>query len=248
MNTPDVDTPTTTPLGSATASPDVIMDGQDPAGTHAEGRAEDVEGDAEADTLGTEADALETEADAVEEDEAGAVEDTAAASGLDGDDDDTLTLPLSKIKKIFKMDPDYVAASQSAVYATGLATELFIQHMVEQAASMARMGKRKKINYVDFSDAVKGHESLMFLRDTVPEKKRLDELIAQKVLDASGQPSELDPTAAAAQSVAEEEATPPPPPTGQQIFQSGAAAKDEGRPLKKAVITDLIASGDDMAE
>lgn len=243
MNTPDVDTPTTTPLGSATESPDVTMDGQDPAGPHAEGVAEDVDGDAE----DVDGDAEDAEADALDGDEAGVAEDAVAASGLDedDDDDDTLSLPLSKIKKIFKMDPDYVAALQSAVYATGLATELFIQHMVEQAASMARMGKRKKINYVDFSDAVKGHESLMFLRDTVPEKRRLDELMAQKVLDALGQPTELDPTAAALQPAAEEEASPPSPST---TVQFGATANDEGRPLKKAVITDLIASGDDMAE
>lgn len=242
MNTPDVDTPTTTPLGSATESPDVIMDGQDPAVPHTEGDAEEVDGDAE----DVDGDAEDAEADALDVDEAGVAEDAVAASGLDeDDDDDTLSLPLSKIKKIFKMDPDYVAALQSAVYATGLATELFIQHMVEQAASMARMGKRKKINYVDFSDAVKGHESLMFLRDTVPEKRRLDELMAQKVLDALGQPTELDPTAAALQPAAEEEASPPPPST---TLQFGATAKDEGRPLKKAVITDLIASGDDMAE
>lgn len=101
----------------------------------------------------------------------------------DDDDDDEqphMVLPLSKIKKIFKMDPDYGGSLQSAVYATGLATELFIQYFVEQASLLAKTEKRKKIVYKDFSNAVASHDTLSFLSDTVPKTQPIGELVLQK--------------------------------------------------------------------
>ncbi|EGV66074.1 DNA-directed DNA polymerase [Yamadazyma tenuis] len=88
----------------------------------------------------------------------------------DSDDDSaSISLPLSKIKRIFKMDPDYSGASQSAVFATGAATELFVQYITEQASLLAKIDKRKKILYKDFSTAVTSQDSLNFLSDTIPK-------------------------------------------------------------------------------
>lgn len=84
-----------------------------------------------------------------------------------------LTLPIARIKRIFKLDPDYAGASASAVYTAGLATELFVQYFVEQASLLAKMDKRKKIQYKDFANAVSAHDSLNFLSDTVPKLTQL---------------------------------------------------------------------------
>lgn len=101
------------------------------------------------------------------------------------EEEESLSLPLSKIKKIFKMDPDYLAASQSAVYATGLATELFIQYFTEQSLVLAKMDKRKKLQYKDFSNAVASQDSLNFLSDTVPKTQPIGELINSKKVNVN---------------------------------------------------------------
>lgn len=94
-----------------------------------------------------------------------------------------LTLPISKIKKIFKMDPEYTGASASAVYTAGLATELFVQYFAEQASLLAKMEKRKKIQYKDFSNAVASHDALNFLSDTIPRTQPVGELVQQKKIN-----------------------------------------------------------------
>ncbi|KAK6464845.1 DNA polymerase epsilon subunit C [Scheffersomyces coipomensis] len=101
----------------------------------------------------------------------------------DQEQEQSLSLPLAKIKRIFKMDPDYTAASQSSVYATGLATELFIQYFVEQASLLAKMDKRKKIQYKDFASAVVSHDSLNFLSETVPRTYKLADLITNQLIE-----------------------------------------------------------------
>lgn len=139
----------------------------------------------------------------IEMEESNAPQDnTVASNSIDGekvqedneDDDDeeeeeeeeeSLSLPLSKIKKIFKMDPDYLAASQSAVYATGLATKLFIQYFTEQSLVLAKMDKRKKLQYKDFSNAVASQDSLNFLSDTVPKTQPIGELINSKKVNVN---------------------------------------------------------------
>lgn len=105
---------------------------------------------------------------------------------IDEQEFDSLTLPISKIKRIFKMDKDYGAASQTAVYAAGVATELFIQYFTEQAALLAKMDKRKKITYKDMAQAVASHDTLSFLSDTVPKTHPIGELIAAKKVRVGG--------------------------------------------------------------
>ena len=100
------------------------------------------------------------------------------------EEDEGLSLPLSKIKKIIKADQDYATASQSAVYAAGFATELFVQYLTEQAIFQARTDKRRRIQYQDMSNAVAAQDSLAFLRDTVPKTQPLSELVKNHKVDA----------------------------------------------------------------
>lgn len=97
----------------------------------------------------------------------------------------TSVLPLSKIKKIFKTDPEHVSASEAAVFSTAIATELFIQYFTEQASLIARSEKRKKLQYKDFSSAVTNIEQLNFLSDTVPKTVNLKKLVDQNKVNYS---------------------------------------------------------------
>ncbi|CCH40984.1 Transcriptional activator hap5 [Wickerhamomyces ciferrii] len=97
----------------------------------------------------------------------------------------TTVLQLSKIKKIFKTDPEHVSASEAAVFSTAIATELFIQYFTEQASLIARSEKRKKLQYKDFSSAVSNIEQLNFLSDTVPKTANLKKLVDQNKVNYS---------------------------------------------------------------
>lgn len=97
----------------------------------------------------------------------------------------TSVLPLTKIKKIFKTDPEHVSASEAAVFSTAIATELFIQYFTEQASLIARSEKRKKLQYKDFSSAVTNIEQLNFLSDTVPKTVNLKKLVDQNKVNYS---------------------------------------------------------------
>lgn len=98
---------------------------------------------------------------------------------VEEDTSGTSVLPLSKVKKIFKVDPEHLGASEAAVFTTAVATELFIQFFTEQASLIARSDKRKKLQYKDFSAAVMNIEQLQFLTDTVPQTHNLQGLVAK---------------------------------------------------------------------
>ncbi|RLV92139.1 DNA polymerase epsilon subunit C [Spathaspora sp. JA1] len=171
-------------------------------------------------------------------------EPTSIAEGEQQADDGTepsLSLPLAKIKRIFKMDPEYFAASQSAVYTAGLATELFVQYFVEQASLLAKMDKRKKIQYKDFSTAVSSHDSLNFLSDTIPKTQPIGELIQNKKVNIPGS------AGASKDSNSTENDNDVPSGTkdilskGQQTLHFPVTnAPKENPPIRKAVIHDLI--------
>ncbi|KAH3684224.1 hypothetical protein WICPIJ_004781 [Wickerhamomyces pijperi] len=91
----------------------------------------------------------------------------------------TTSLQLSKIKKIFKTDPEHTGASEAAVFTTAIATELFIQYFTEQASLNAKTEKRKKLQYHDFAAAVSNLDNLNFLGDLVPKTFSLQKLVEQ---------------------------------------------------------------------
>lgn len=163
----------------------------------------------------------------------------------DNDDDDDLplmNLPLSKIKRIFKMDQDYAGALQSAVYATGIATELFIQYFVEQASLIAKTEKRKKVVYKDFSSAVANHDTLTFLSDTVPKTQPIGELVQQKKVMTI---QDKKPIATGENEDGKSYQTKLPVlPKGQQVLSFGK----QPEPPKKVVLNDLVSSNGSSTE
>lgn len=174
------------------------------------------------------------------------------------EEDSSLSLPLSKVKKIFKMDPEYVAASQSAVYVTAAATELFIQYFVEHASLSAKVDRRKKIVYKDCSSAVSNQDALQFLSDTVPKTQPIGDLIQQKKVNLIeennvGQSSidEIEIDDAQNHEAIEEQNKPPihdKPmllPKNQQTLNFAPAPKEQANPIKKAVIHDLVTTNED---
>lgn len=156
-----------------------------------------------------------------------------------------MSLPMSKIKKIFKMDPEYSGASQGAVYTTGLATELFVQYFVEQASLMAKVDKRKKIQYKDFANAVGSHDALNFLGDTIPKTYAIGDLIQRKkvnTLESIQLSKNLEDNQKNAKAPPNVVSKPDPIlPKGQQILNFGTASKEE-TPVKRAGINDLVSA------
>lgn len=165
---------------------------------------------------------------------------------IDDENDSSMALPISKIKRIFKMDPDYSGASQSAVYATGVATELFVQYLAEQASVMAKMDKRKKIMYSDFSGAVENHEALHFLRDTIPKTVPL-----KTVLDKVNDPDANDTTVEEHATSIDDSVEKPRPVDIKNmlpISNNAPAAVEDTETKRKPLINDLITSDRDTTE
>ncbi|ODV88054.1 hypothetical protein CANARDRAFT_228623 [[Candida] arabinofermentans NRRL YB-2248] len=94
----------------------------------------------------------------------------------------SLTLPISRIKRIVKLDPEHISSTESANYILGAATELFIMNLTEKAIFNAKTNKRKKIQYGDFNQVVTSNENLSFLKDIVPKTAPLKELLDKKIV------------------------------------------------------------------
>lgn len=151
----------------------------------------------------------------------------------------SISLPLSKIKRIFKMDPEYYGSSQSAVFATGVATELFIQYLTEQASFLAKMDKRKKILYKDFSGAVAAQDSLHFLSDTVPKTVPLKNVLNDSEVPGNETSNIADTESNEPEPIPEPQEEPKPQrDIKNMLLNSGKSANQQ--PVKKATINDLV--------
>lgn len=165
---------------------------------------------------------------------------------MDDVDDSAMSLPLSKIKRIFKMDADYNSASASAVYATGVATELFVQYLVEHASMLAKMDKRKKLQYKDFSNAVNAHDALYFLADTIPKTQAVEDALRQRKINVTEEDQETYADILGDEDLAETAEVPASPektnvptlPKGQTTLPFEAVPKT----VKKAGLHDLISN------
>lgn len=95
-------------------------------------------------------------------------------------------LPLSKIKRIARADPDYIITANAAVVATSFATELFVQALVEDALAMAQLNNKNKnskqarLAYNNLVESVQRREEFQFLEDVIP-KERPESLSGKKV-------------------------------------------------------------------
>ncbi|KAM7200073.1 Histone-fold-containing protein [Naviculisporaceae sp. PSN 640] len=79
-------------------------------------------------------------------------------------------LPLTRVKKIISVDPDVNICSNNAAFVITLATEMFIQHVAQEAQNMAKLERkpRRNIQYKDLANTIAHHDHLEFLEDIVP--------------------------------------------------------------------------------
>lgn len=88
-----------------------------------------------------------------------------------------LTLPLSKVKKIVKLDPEHVSSTEGANFVLGMATELFVMELTHEASLVTKSKRRRKIMYGDFQRAVSANEKYTFMRDIVPKRVPIGDLV-----------------------------------------------------------------------
>ncbi|GAB1610723.1 DNA polymerase epsilon subunit 4-like [Argonauta hians] len=77
--------------------------------------------------------------------------------------DKLVKLPISRIRKIIKLDPDVSLASQEAMIVLSKATELFVQYVSREASNYTFQGKRKTLQRKDLDVAVERTDTLAFL-------------------------------------------------------------------------------------
>lgn len=87
----------------------------------------------------------------------------------------TVSLPLARVKKIIATDTDIASCSNNAAFVMTVATEMFLQHLVEQSHNIAKSEKkpRRNIQYRDVANAVARVENLEFLSDVVPKTQTM---------------------------------------------------------------------------
>ncbi|KAK8718904.1 hypothetical protein OTU49_014373 [Cherax quadricarinatus] len=74
-----------------------------------------------------------------------------------------LRLPLARIKRIMKADPDLNLASQDAVFLVAKATELFIESLVQEAYQYTCQSRKKTVSRRDVDNSIEAIEALAFL-------------------------------------------------------------------------------------
>lgn len=75
-----------------------------------------------------------------------------------------IKLPLTRIKNLMKLDPEYNGASQEAVASVAVATEYFIQSLAREAYTFTQQMKKKTLQKADVDLAINAVDSLLFLK------------------------------------------------------------------------------------
>lgn len=94
---------------------------------------------------------------------------------LDREDEDNneprrIQLPLNRVKRIIKVDPEVKNCSNLAAIMITLATEEFIRYFVSKAETMMRVDKRRTLQYRHISNTVTRIEQLEFLMNLLPRE------------------------------------------------------------------------------
>ncbi|PPJ56539.1 hypothetical protein CBER1_03925 [Cercospora berteroae] len=101
----------------------------------------------------------------------------------------TVSLPLARVKKIINADPDINQCSNNAAFVITVATEMFLQHLVEQAYNQVKSEHgpkpRRNIQYRDVANAVARVENLEFLTDVVPRTMTMKQYKQKAAKDAA---------------------------------------------------------------
>jgi len=77
-------------------------------------------------------------------------------------------LPLARIKKIMKRDPDVSNMSKEALFLMTKCTDLFVEHLGEQSIRQAYGQKRKSVRVEDITSAIRSTSSARFLEADFP--------------------------------------------------------------------------------
>jgi histone H3/H4 len=93
-----------------------------------------------------------------------------------------LHLPMSRIKKIIKLDPEHISSTESANYVLGVATELFIKQLTLDSSTITKNKGRKKITYDDMHHVVSSADIYSFMRDIVPKRAAIGELMSKGII------------------------------------------------------------------
>ena len=86
-------------------------------------------------------------------------------------DGNSLSLPLSRVKRIMKLDKSVKVASGDATKLITKATELFCEMLTQSALGSMKLGKRKTIKYLDVERAVLKKQKFDFLHDHISAMK-----------------------------------------------------------------------------
>ncbi|KAL4807832.1 histone-fold-containing protein [Aspergillus unguis] len=101
------------------------------------------------------------------------------------------SLPISRIKKIIQLDDDIVQCSSNATFVVAMATELFIQYLVEQGHNVVKSERkpRKTIQYKDLATAVSRIDNLEFLADVIPKTTTYKQFKEKRAKESAKDPS-----------------------------------------------------------
>lgn len=100
----------------------------------------------------------------------------------DGKEETVLALPMSRIKKIVKLDPEHISSTESANYVLGMATEMFVRQFAIDASEITKSKGRKKVMYADAQKAVSNVDIYSFMRDIVPKRAPIGELMSKGLI------------------------------------------------------------------
>ncbi|XP_075237243.1 chromatin accessibility complex 16kD protein-like [Lycorma delicatula] len=94
-------------------------------------------------------------------------------------------LPMYRVRTIMKSSPDVENIGQDSLYLVTRATELFIQHLSQQAYEMSCP---EDIEYKHLAEVVQTSDNLLFLREMLPRKitvKQYREIMERKRAEAN---------------------------------------------------------------
>ncbi|KAF2405093.1 hypothetical protein EJ06DRAFT_552535 [Trichodelitschia bisporula] len=113
----------------------------------------------------------------------------------------TVSLPLARVKKIINQDDDISGCSNNAAFVITIATEMFVQYLVERTHDVIKAEKRprRNVQYNDVATAVARRDNLEFLSDVVPRTTTFGQVQARRARKEKA-------ARAQAQAVEEEEA------------------------------------------
>ena len=111
--------------------------------------------------------------------DAGLWPEAASGTGEGDSNDDGLILPVGRIRKICKLDPDVKGISKESAMLIAKATELFCVKLGNECVTMAQMQNRRKLLPEDVVEVCSMKERFMFLKDDLKDLAK-EQLLERK--------------------------------------------------------------------